>query len=385
MPGTVLTTLVNNRVYPEPLYGENNRPEIIPDSLARTSWWYRTEISIPRSYKDHHVWLNFDGINYSAEVWVNGTQVGTIRGAFIRGIFDITAQVQPGKKAMLAVLITPQPHPGIPHEHTLRAGLGQNGGITAIDGPTFLSTLGWDWIPAMRDRDSGIWQKVFLSATGPVVLKRPACYNRPAAAQNRFSRCGRAGHARERQRPAAEGVCCTERSKTFTSSNLSSLEPHSTKTVRFDAKTTPALHMEHPRLWWPNGYGAPNLYRLHLSFTQGRDASDGQNVDFGVRKITYSVPGTDTLTISVNGVPVFIRGGDWGLDEAMKRIPRARLETQIKLHKLGESESDSQLGGTEYGRRFLRPLRPVRNSGVGRVLSAQSHPMAPIQQISPPT
>src|SRR5579859_4459467 len=90
VPGTVLTTLVNNHVYPEPLYGENNRPEIIPESLARTSYWYRTQINIPASYKNHHVWLNFDGINYSAAVWVNGTEVGTIRGAFIRGIFDIT-------------------------------------------------------------------------------------------------------------------------------------------------------------------------------------------------------------------------------------------------------------------------------------------------------
>src|SRR5579864_241932 len=42
VPGTVLTTLVNNRLYPEPLYGENNRPEIIPESLCRTSYWYRT-------------------------------------------------------------------------------------------------------------------------------------------------------------------------------------------------------------------------------------------------------------------------------------------------------------------------------------------------------
>ncbi len=173
VPGTVLTTLVNNHVYPEPLYGENNRPEVIPDSLARTSWWYRMLIDVPKSYQNHHVWLNFDGINYSAAVWINGSQVGAIRGAFIRGIFDITAIVTPGKKAVLAVLITPQPNPGVAHEHTLRAGLGQNGGITAIDGPTFLSTLGWDWIPAMRDRDSGIWQKVFLSATGPVVLKDP--------------------------------------------------------------------------------------------------------------------------------------------------------------------------------------------------------------------
>ena len=31
---------------------------------------------------------------------------------------------------------------------------------------------------------------------------------------------------------------------------------------------------------------------------------------------------------------IFIRGGDWGLDEAMKRIPRERLEAEIKLHKL---------------------------------------------------
>src|SRR5512146_572302 len=68
VPGTVLTTLVNNHVYPEPLYGENNRPEVIPDSLARTSWWYRTEMQVPKSYRNHHVWLNFDGINYSAEV-----------------------------------------------------------------------------------------------------------------------------------------------------------------------------------------------------------------------------------------------------------------------------------------------------------------------------
>ncbi|HLX68745.1 MAG TPA: hypothetical protein VKV04_03870, partial [Verrucomicrobiae bacterium] len=41
VPGTVLTTLVNNGVYPEPLYGENNRPDKIPDSLCRTSYWYR--------------------------------------------------------------------------------------------------------------------------------------------------------------------------------------------------------------------------------------------------------------------------------------------------------------------------------------------------------
>ena len=62
--------------------------------------------------------------------------------------------------------------------------------------------------------------------------------------------------------------------------------------------------------------------------------SDAQDVTFGIRKITYAVPGSDNLTLSVNGVPVVAKGGDWGMDEAMKRIPRARLEAQIRMHKL---------------------------------------------------
>jgi hypothetical protein len=112
------------------------------------------------------------------------------------------------------------------------------------------------------------------------------------------------------------------------------LEPHSRQEIDFDAKTTPVLHIDHPRLWWPNGYGAQDMYKLHLSFLLEGATSDQQDVDFGVRKISYSVPGADTLTISVNGVPIFIRGGDWGLDEALKRIPRERLEAEIRLHKL---------------------------------------------------
>ena len=333
VPGTVLTSLVNDRVYPEPLYGENERPEIIPESLCHTSYWYRTVIRVPRAYRDHHVWLNFDGINYSAEVWVNGVKLGTIRGAFIRGIFDITAQVKPGRPAVVAVLVAPEPHPGIPHEHTLRNGVGQNGGITAIDGPTFLSTIGWDWLNAVRDRDTGIWQKVFLSATGPVVLKDPlVTTDLPLPRTDSSDVAVQATVQNMSDQPVTgllEGTI-----EDFAFERQVELAPHSTQQIVFDARTTPALHIDHPRLWWPNGYGAQAMYRLHLAFTIGRSISDAADVDFGVRKITYSVPGTDTLTISVNGVPVFIRGGDWGLDEALKRIPRERLDAQIHMHQL---------------------------------------------------
>lgn len=333
VPGTVLTTLVNNHVYPEPLYGENNRPEKISESLARTSYWYRTVVEVPAAYTGKHIWLNFDGINYSSTIWVNGTQVGATRGAFIRGKFDISNVVKPGEKAVLAVLVAPQPHPGDPHEHTIRAGMGLNGGITALDGPTFLSTIGWDWIPAIRDRDTGIWQKVFLSATGPVLVEDPLVTTDlplPRIDSSDITVQATLDNVTDQpQKGILKGVI-----ENISFQQAVEIPAHHTQKVLFDPQTTPALHVEHPRLWWPNGYGAQDLYKLHLSFMQNKQPSDGQDVTFGVRKITYSVPDSENLTISVNGARVFIRGGNWGLDEALKRIPRERLDAEIHMHQL---------------------------------------------------
>ncbi len=333
VPGTVLTTLVNNKVYAEPLYGDNNRPEKIPESLNRTSYWYRTVVTIPQAYAGKHIWLNFDGINYSASAWVNGAEVGTTRGAFIRGKFDISYNVKPGKKAVIAVLVSPQPHPGVPHEHTLTNGVGLNGGVTAIDGPTFLSTIGWDWLPAMRDRDTGIWQKVFLSATGPVLIKNPLVTTDLPLPKTDSTDVAIQTTVENITDQRQKGILKGSIDKISFQQSVE-LAPHSSQLVTFDPKTTPVLHINQPKLWWPNGYGPQNLYKLHLTFEQQNKPSDTQYVSFGVRKITYAVPDSDNLTISVNGVRVFIRGGNWGLDEAMKRIPRERLEAKIRLHKL---------------------------------------------------
>jgi hypothetical protein len=346
VPGTVLTTLVNDHVYPEPLYGENNRPEVIPESLCRTSYWYRTEVKIPKEFAGRHVWLNFDGINYSSAIWVNGIQVGTTKGAFIRGKFDISANVKAGKKAVIAVLVAPQPHPGVPHEHTLRAGLGQNGGITAIDGPTFLATIGWDWLPAMRDRDTGIWQKVYLSTTGPVMVKDPLVTTDlplPRTDSSDVALQATVENVTDQpQKGVLKGTISHPTGQDLSRGapeNIAFEQPveiaaHSSQKVSFDKTTTPALHIEHPWLWWPNGYGPQNLYSLHLSFEENGTASDGQDVTFGVRKITYEVPDSENLTISVNGARVFIRGGNWGMDEGMKRLPRERLDAEIHMHQI---------------------------------------------------
>ena len=351
VPGTVLTSLVNNGVYPEPLYGENNRPDKIPESLCRTSYWYRTALTVPRDFAGRRVWLNFEGINYTAEVWVNGRNAGGIRGAFTRGLFDVTPLVQPGETAVIAVLIQPPPHPANPEEQTQAAGTGGNGGVFSKDGPTFIATQGWDWIPAIRDRDMGIWQKVSLAASGPVVVENPLVASKLPLPRTDTADLTVETTVRNVSATAQSGVL----TGTFAGGSFSlplTLAAGESRLLQLTPATTPQLHLDRPRLWWPNGYGSPELYSLHLAFNLNGAVSDAHDVSFGIRQVTYQLAGSENLAISVNGVPVMCRGGDWGMDEAMKRIPRGRLEAQIRMHQLANCNMIRNWVGQSTGEDF---------------------------------
>jgi beta-mannosidase len=337
VPGTVLTTLVNNGVYPNPTYGENMRA--IPESLNKTSYWYRTTFTVPASHKGRHTWVHFAGINYTAEIWVNGHQAGAMRGAFIRGDFDISEFVKPGRSAILAVLVTPQPHPGIPHEHTVALGVGANGGETAIDGPTFLSTIGWDWLPAVRDRDTGIWLPVTLDATGPVIVRDPFVTADLSPSHETADLHVSTTLENKSPKPVAGTLVGVIHAENAEASDITFQRPitiaaNGTEAIALDSQSTPELHLASPKLWWPNGYGPQNLYTLTLRFDVETKSSDTATRQFGVRKIEYQVSDSENLTISVNGVRVMVRGGNWGLDEAMKRVTRERLDAQFHLHAL---------------------------------------------------
>ena len=339
VPGTVLTTLVDNKVYPEPLYGENMRA--IPESLNKADYWYRTTFMVPASHKGRHTWLHFAGINYSAEIWINGHQAGSMRGAFIRGDFDITDLARPSARNALAVLISPQPHPGIPIEHTVANGVGKNGGDTAIDGPTFLSTIGWDWLPAIRDRDTGIWLPVTLSATGPATLKNAFVTSEISPTKDSADLTIATTVNNITAAPVSGTLTGTitalgGRSEPIKFTHEITIDANSSTAVTLDSKSIAALHILNPKLWWPNGYGEQNLYKLTLSFEPAKSeaASDTLSTNFGIRKIDYSVADSENLTLSVNGVKIMVRGGNWGLDEGMKRIPRERLNAQFHMHAL---------------------------------------------------
>ena len=329
VPGTVLTTLVDNGVYPEPLFGTNN--DTIPDSLCLTSYWYQTVFYLPASYAGNRVCLNLAGINYAANVWLNGTNVGTAQGAFARGIFDVTPFVNVGGQNALAILISPQPDPGTPHTNTTTF-ISDNGGVTASDGPTFLCSVGWNWLPTIHDRDTGIWQDVTVSGSGPVVIQNPYVTSQlPLPATNTAALTVQATLSNVTS-TAQSGIL----SGVIGGINFQQyflLPPLASQTVTFNPASTPALQISNPRLWWPNGYGPQNLYALQLTASVDGQISDSNSVSFGIRQISYNLPGSANLALVVNGVPIIVKGGAWGMDEALKRNPAARLDAEIHLHQ----------------------------------------------------
>src|SRR5215207_4895205 len=104
VPGTVLTTLVDRGVYPDPDYGLNNLA--IPETLNKQDYWYRAEFTPPASAKGRRFRLTLNGVNYAAEVWLNGLRLGQVRGAFVRGEFDVTGVLVPGGANALAVRVS---------------------------------------------------------------------------------------------------------------------------------------------------------------------------------------------------------------------------------------------------------------------------------------
>jgi beta-galactosidase/beta-glucuronidase len=287
VPGTVLTTMIDDGIYPDPDYGLNNLA--IPESLNKQDYWYRNVFNLPasaRSATDSRVELNFEGINYKATIWLNGLLLGTTTGAFRRAHYDVTSLLKP-EHNVLAVCISPPPHPGIPQEQSIAGGPGENGGTMELDGPTFLATEGWDWIPAIRDRDSGIWQPVTLHLTHnlklndvQVVSMFPDHDTTHANISISVPLTNFSDHPIQTTLSAVI--------ENITASKSVAIPPGNS-VVSLTPAEFPQLHIQNPRLWWPNGYGKPELYHLKLSVSDGTTISDSKDVRFGIREISYEL------------------------------------------------------------------------------------------------
>jgi beta-galactosidase/beta-glucuronidase len=330
VPGTVLTSYLDVGAIPDPNYGDQQRQ--ISDAFFTADFWYRDTFSIPKSSCGKRIWLNFDGINWKADVFFNGGRVGAISGAFTRGRFDVTARAKCDGENALAVLVHKNEHPGAVKTKT-RASAGRNGGVLGADNPTIHASIGWDWMPTIRGRNTGIQGKVSLSTTGDVSISDPFVTTRlplPRTAPAELAvNVGLENHS---DHPVSGELGFTIMPGNIAFSEPVTLKASEKRTVLFDKARVPSLSLDAPALWWPNGYGAQNLYSLEVTFKVGNAISDVESSRFGIRQIT-SDTNDGVLTLYVNGKRLFVRGGNWGMSESMLRLDDEGYDVRVRLHQ----------------------------------------------------
>jgi len=367
VPSTVLTGLVANRVYPDPYSGMNNM--LIPDASDefnkrynleqyshipnvanpwKKPYWYRTTFKVPATDQGRHFQLIFKGINYRAAVWVNGKQIADstqMAGMFAEYSFDISKLIQAGKENGLAVKIYPLDVPGLPDTEQLKA-MGDfflNGGPTGDIGKnvTMLCSVGWDWVPPVRDRNIGIWQPVILRTSGDVTIKQPQLItdlpNLPDTSVAKLTlKLALANHGGG----SSKGTLKVDiRPENFTGPAVQftkdvTIAAGASTEVDLNAANTVQLNIKQPRLWWPVGYGKANLYRIRLKYEANGVLSDDTTFVFGIRTVSskaVEVPGKMLRRdFYVNGNRVQLVGGAWVPDMLLNR-DSVRYDAELKL------------------------------------------------------
>ncbi|XP_017229132.1 mannosylglycoprotein endo-beta-mannosidase isoform X1 [Daucus carota subsp. sativus] len=337
VPGTVLATLLRNKLIPDPFYGLENESIIdIADSGRDyyTFWFFTTFHCKPifSQTSSQHVDLNFRAINYSAEVYMNGHRRVLPKGMFRRHSLDVTDILHPDGQNLLAVMVYPPDHPGkIPPE-------GGQGGDHEIGKDVATQYVeGWDWMAPIRDRNTGIWDEVSVSVTGPVKIVDPHLVS------SLFDDCTRAYlHASTELVNKSSSVAECDliiQVTTELEGNICSLE-HLRKE---HLSIYPGAHVQYtfskaffykPNLWWPNGMGKQSLYNVEISVeVKGFAESDSWSHPFGFRKIESDIDSaTGGRLFKVNEQPIFIRGGNWILSDGLLRLSDKRYKTDIKFH-----------------------------------------------------
>jgi exo-1,4-beta-D-glucosaminidase len=321
VPSTVVAALVKHKVYPDPDFGMNLRlipgttypigtnfsnVPMPPDSPFASSWWYRKAVLLPASYQGKTVWLNFQGINYRANIWLNGKPIANaddVAGAWRTYEFNVTAAAQPGKTNVLAVQVY------APTENNLA--------ITFVD-----------WNPAPPDKNMGLWRGVEIRTSGPVALRYPTVISKVDSPANDKAHLIVTAQLKNATDQTVRGALKAKFEEVVLSQDVE-LAPGESKDVGFEPDQFPQLNLDHPRLWWPRQMGAPNLYHLTMEFEVGGKVSDREESRFGIREIGSEVAASNSRIVTINGKKILIRGGGWSPD-MMLRENSQRLDDEFR-------------------------------------------------------
>lgn len=329
VPGTVLASFHNAGAIPDPNFGDNQL--MISDSYFYADFWYRNEFTAAPPPAGKRVWLHLDGVNWKAEVWLNGQKLGRVEGGFMRGRFDVTQLLRAGRRNALAIRVEKNATPGSVKEKTFE-NPDKNGGALGADNPTYHASIGWDWIPTMRGRTIGLWNDVYLTLTGAVTLEDPFVAADLPLPDTSTADIAVEVTLRNHGSTPVKGVL----KGSFGSAAFEqavALEANASSVVKLSPATHPALRYRNPRLWWPNGYGDPDLYDVELRFeTAPGEVSDLKTFKSGIREFAYSEEG-GVFRMWVNGRRFIPRGGNWGFPESMLRYRAREYDAAVRYHR----------------------------------------------------
>jgi exo-1,4-beta-D-glucosaminidase len=341
MPSTVLQVLEDDGVYPN-LYFGMNLTTITPRDLYRQEWWYRTAFAVPAGSQLQ--WLVFKGINYRAEIWLNGARLAgnqTVAGMYNEFEFNVTGRVRPGADNILALRVTPE------------QAFQDLNGVELAD--SWFDWINWQYLgfrlPSGRsgisfvpDRNAGVWKKVYLRTTDAVRIKHPyVATDLPLPATSPASLNVYCNLQNGRAVPVS-GVLHGEISRAGKPSigfqqNVT-LAANEEKEIAFSPVSFRQLSVANPDLWWPYQWGTPALYHLKLDFKVGNADSDTADLDFGIRKVTQHrdashpsrVASGGDFYFQVNGIDFLVRGADYTPD-LLYKYDEAREENMLKYVK----------------------------------------------------
>ena len=307
VPATVLATLVKDSVYKNIFFAKNL--EKIPNEQFTKPWWYRTEFIIPQNNGITTAKLEFDGINYYANIWLNGKQIAsadTTKGSFRRFEINISDLAKFGSKNVLAVEVMPP-----------------------LKGDF---TMGFvDWNPEPPDSNMGLWRSVNLKLSGDVSINYPFIKTKVDTATLKKAWLTISSDVQNNTNKNLDGIL-TGKIGSIEFNKEISLSPNETKLITFEPGEFSQLIIENPRLWWTHDFGKPELYDLKLTFKTNNLISDEKNIKFGIREVTDYFTKQGFRGFKLNGKKILIRGGGWA-DNMLLNNTHSNLVAQIDYAK----------------------------------------------------
>jgi exo-1,4-beta-D-glucosaminidase len=353
VPATVSGVLAQAGVYPDPFFGTNlrawpgmggrggrgNGRSGMPGNPFSVAWWFRTEFVLPAEMAGRAITLHFEGINYRAEVWLNGERIADtneVAGAMRRFAFDASKAARPGERNALALLIHGQ-------------------------GPRDLGHTWVDWAPMPPDKMQGLWRDVFISASGTLRLHDPFVRSRLATNLASADLIVSMDLENTSDQPVTGTVAAIFNGVATTIPV--SVAGGVTQRVSLDGSDHPGLHLTKPRLWWPAGYGTPELYSLQVRVNAGNNVSDERTIRFGVREVTSDLTSEGYRRYLINHRPILIRGAGWArnlyfMETAKREEQEMRLVRDMGLNAVrfeGKLGSDYLLDLADENGVFVIP------------------------------